>query len=191
MTHALRRKLGYDDLARMPDDGLIREILDGELHVTPVPGPIHQRVSKRLQRQLEDYFEARGHGEVFNAPLDTILGPHDVVEPDILVVTNPALVTSRAVEGAPVLVVEVLSPSTATTDRTLKRRRYAAAGVQHYWIVDTDDRRIECLRLSGTDYVSVTIAQDDEVLMPVDWPGLTIQLADLWRSGPSRPPAGG
>jgi Uma2 family endonuclease len=89
MAHAVKRKLGYDDLAGMPDDGLIREILDGELVVTPAPSPMHQRVSKRLQRQLEAYFEGRGLGEVFDAPLDAILGQHDVVEPDILVVTTP------------------------------------------------------------------------------------------------------
>ncbi len=60
MSHALKRKLTYDDLAAMPDDGLRREILDGELVVTPAPSVIHQRVSKRLQRQLEGYFETRG-----------------------------------------------------------------------------------------------------------------------------------
>ena len=74
MIPAAPRKLGYHDLLAMPDDGLRREILDGDLHVTPSPSPQHQRVSKRLQRQLEVYFEARGIGEVFNAPLDTILG---------------------------------------------------------------------------------------------------------------------
>ena len=152
MTHAVRRKLGYRNLAAMPDDGLIREILDGELFVTAAPSPFHQRVSKRLQRQLEAYFETRGLGEVFNAPLDTILGPHDVVEPDILVVSDPATISHRAIEGAPALVVEILSPSTAQIDLELKMRRYAAARVLHCWLVDIENKQVVCLRLTGQEY---------------------------------------
>jgi Uma2 family endonuclease len=181
MTHGVTRKLGYNDLVGMPDDGLIREILDGELFVTPSPAPMHQRVSKRLQRQLETYFEGRGLGEVFNAPLDTILGPHDVAEPDVLVVTDPRLISHRAIEGAPTLVVEVLSPSTATRDRTLKARRYALAGVPHYWIVDIDARRIECLRLVEGDYVLVVAAHGQDTLVHEDWPELVVTLGEIWR----------
>ena len=83
MATELKRKLDYDDYLRLPDDGKRYEILDGELYVTPAPSPLHQRVSKRLQRKREDYFEARGLGEVFNAPIDMILGRHDVAQPDI------------------------------------------------------------------------------------------------------------
>src|SRR5262245_50439019 len=100
MIETAHRKLTYDDLARLPDDdGLTRELLDGELFVTPAPGTVHQRVSKRLQRQLEAHFERRRLGEVFNAPLDVILGRHDVPQPDIVVVTRAGLITDRAVEG--------------------------------------------------------------------------------------------
>jgi len=181
MTHAVRRKLGYDDLAGMPDDGLIREILDGELVVTPAPSPLHQRVSKRLQRQLEAYFESRRLGEVFNAPLDTILGPHDVVEPDLLVVSDAAMISRRAIEGPPALVVEILSPSTARIDRHAKLRRYAAAGVPHCWLVDIENRHVACLRLAGQEYAIVADARGINPLTHPDWPGLRIDLAELWR----------
>lgn len=181
MTRGVTRKLGYDDLADMPNDGLIREVLDGELFVTPAPSPLHQRVSKRLQRQLEAWFEASGRGEVFNAPVDVILSPHDVAEPDLVVVTESRLVTSRAIEGAPVLVVEILSPSTAERDHTLKARRYALAGVEYYWIVDIDARRIECRRLSAQEYLKAASGTGDETFAHPGWPDLTINLADLWR----------
>jgi Uma2 family endonuclease len=176
-----KRKLGYDDLLGMPDDGLIREILDGELVVTPAPSPMHQRVSKRLQRQLEAYFEDRALGEVFNAPVDAILGRHDVVEPDILIVTDPETISARAIESAPLLAVEVLSPSTERTDRTRKRDRYAANGIQHYWIVSIDDRSVVCLRLSGSEYVLVAEGQGDTTLAHPDWTDLRIDLGALWR----------
>jgi len=181
MSHVVRRKLGYDDLAGMPDDGLIREILDGELVVTPSPAPVHQRVSKRLQRQLEAYFEARRLGEVFNAPLDTILGPHDIVEPDLLVVTDPAAISNRAIERPPALVVEILSPSTAGLDRNQKRRRYAASGVAHCWLVDIENRHVACLRLAGDQYEVAAEGRGTDPLTHPDWPGLTIDLAELWR----------
>ncbi len=67
MMPGLKPKLDYSDYASIPPDGKRYEILDGELCVTPAPSPLHQRVSRRLQRQLEDYFHARGLGEVFNA----------------------------------------------------------------------------------------------------------------------------
>jgi len=181
MAESVSRKLTYDDLADMPDDGLRREILDGVLFVTPSPVPMHQRVSKRLVRQLEEYFESGGLGEIFYAPLDVILGPHDVAEPDILVVTDQALITKRAIEGAPALVVEILSPSTANRDRTLKRVRYAAAGVAEYWIVDIQRKRIECLTLRGERYSQSVVVEGEERLVHPRWPDLTIDLAALWR----------
>jgi Uma2 family endonuclease len=181
MIPAAPRKLGYHDLLAMPDDGLRREILDGELHVTPSPSPQHQRVSKRLQRQLEAYFETRGVGEVFQAPLDTILGPHDVVEPDLLIVADPSSISSRAIEKAPMLAVEILSPSTKRVDRGRKRERYAVGGIQHYWIVDIDQRLILCLRLDGAEYVIVAQGRADEHMRHPDWPDLDVDLAPLWR----------
>jgi Uma2 family endonuclease len=69
----------YADLANTPDDRQRYELLDGQFYVTPAPNPLHQRVSKRLQRQLEDYFETRGLGEVFDAPVDVILSRYDVL----------------------------------------------------------------------------------------------------------------
>jgi Uma2 family endonuclease len=181
MATRLRRKLGYEDYARMPDEGKRYEILDGELYVTPAPTPLHQRLSKRLQRQLEDFFETGGLGEVFNAPVDLILAEHDIVQPDLLIVGNPGQVSHRAIEGAPLLVVEVLSPSTRAQDRGVKARRYADLGVRHYWILDPDAERIECLRLEGSAYRVVADASAPETLAHPDWPGLAIHLGALWR----------
>ncbi len=181
MEMGLKPRLDYDDYAAIPPDRNRYEVLDGELYVTPAPSPLHQRVSKRLQRQLEAYFEARGLGEVFNAPIDLILSFHDVVQPDLVVVTEPTQVSGRGVEGPPALVVEVLSPSTRTQDRTAKARRYAALGVPHYWLVDPETRRIECYRAEQGTYRLVGASEGDAPLSHPDWPDLTLTPADLWR----------
>ncbi len=181
MATQLRRKLGYEDYERIPSDGKRYEILDGELYVTPAPAPLHQRLSKRLQRRLEDYFEARGIGEVFNAPIDLILTKCDIVQPDLLVVGDPSHVTHRAIEGTPLLVVEVLSPSTRALDRSVKMRRYADLGILHYWVLDPDAERIECLRLEGGSYRTVVEATVPETLRHPDFAELAIDLAALWR----------
>lgn len=182
MATRLRRKLGYEDYARLPNDGRRYEVLDGELYVMPAPSPLHQRLSKRVQRRLEEYFEVRGLGEVFNAPIDLILGLIDVVQPDLLVVGNPAQISGRGIEGVPLLVAEVLSPSTRAHDRGVKMRRYAELGVPHYWTVDPDSERIECLRLDGGVYRLVAEASAPGTLTHPDWPGLTIDLGELWTS---------
>ena len=179
MTIGLKQVLDYEDYARIPPDGNRYELLEGDLHVTPAPSPLHQWVSKRLQRQLEAYFEARGLGRVFNAPIDVILTPRDVVQPDLVLVTNPAQVSARGIEGAPTLVVEILSPTTLTYDRATKSRRYAALGVPHLWLVDPDGRRLECYRLENEVYRPVLEAEGDRVVEHPDWPGLTIRLGDL------------
>jgi Uma2 family endonuclease len=181
MAQGFVQKLEYRDLADTPDDCRRYELLDGALFVTPSPRPLHQRVSKRLQRQLEAYFEDRGLGEVFNAPVDVILTMHDVVVPDLVVVTAAPQITERAIEGAPTLVVEILSPTTRTRDRKIKAERYAALGVAHYWIVDPQHKTIECYRLRGMHYAPVTAAKGPADLTHPDWPGMTIDLDVIWR----------
>ena len=123
MRSELKRKLDYSDLLVTPDDGKRYQLVRGELYVTPSPSPMHQRISKRLQRQLEAYFEGRSIGEVFNAPIDLILTNQDVFVPDLLVVADPSHVTKRGIESPPLLVVEILSPSTCSGSRTLARTR--------------------------------------------------------------------
>lgn len=175
------RKLTYADLQVTPDDGRRYELVRGALLVTPSRSPQHQRISKRLSRMLEDYFETRGLGEVFPAPTDVILTDEDVFVPDLLIVGDPSHVSARGIEGPPILVVEILSPSTRTQDRGFKSLRYAALGIAHYWIVDPDRKRFECFRLSDGAYHRFAVAEGDAPLAHPAWSGLTVDLAALWR----------
>lgn len=179
MATRLRGKLGYADYARLPDDQRY-EILDGALYVTPSPSPLHQRLSRRLERCLEDYFEPRGLGELFHSPIDLILGPHDIAVPDIVVVSSPAQVSARGLEGAALLVVEILSPPTRARDRGVKAQRYAALGVAHYWLADPRALTVECLRREGGAYHAVVKMSAPGVLRHPDWPGLALDLGALF-----------
>lgn len=180
MVRAIHSKLTYDDYAAAPSDGRIYQIVDGEVIVTPAPSPLHQRASRRLQRQLEQYFEPLG-GEVFNAPIDLILSNHDVTQPDLVVVTDRASVTKRGIEAPPALVVEVLSPSTEHYDRQLKAKRFAALGVPNFWVLDPEAQRLECFRNRSGEYVVTSVAEGATTMASSDFEGLSIDLASLWR----------
>jgi Uma2 family endonuclease len=180
MISGLKGSLVYEDLIQLPVDGLRYELAEGELHVTPAPSPRHQWASKQLQRQLESYFEGRRLGRVFDAPIDVILAPGDAFQPDLVVVTDETLITARAIEGAPTLVVEILSESTVAYDRLTKSRRYAALGVPHFWIVDITNTTLECYRNGEGAYTPVARVSDNTPFEHPDFPGLVITTAPLW-----------
>jgi len=179
----LPRRVTYEDYRHFPDDGKRYEILDGEIFMNPAPAPRHQYTSKRLQRVLEDYFEGARGCLVFNAPIDVILAPDDVVQPDLVVVPRGPQVSARGVEGAPLVLVEILSPSRPEYDRTTKARRYAARGVLHFWIVDPDARTIECYRLEGTAYRLDASGHDQETVTAQGFDGLNLALSGCWLDG--------
>jgi Uma2 family endonuclease len=129
----------------LPDDGNRYEVVHGELLVTPAPRAPHQVVVSRLHARLFEYLESNPVGVVLASPADISWGRSDVlVQPDLFVV---ALEDARTLEWDRMrhllLVVEVLSPSTARADRFVKRRRYQDAGVPLYWIVDVETQRVE------------------------------------------------
>jgi Uma2 family endonuclease len=174
------RRATYEDYCRFPDDGKRYEILDGDIYMTPSPSTRHQYASKRLQRLLEAHFEERLGCQVFNAPLDVILADDDVVQPDLMVVAERTQMSRRGIDGAPLVLVEILSPSRVEYDRLTKARRYAARGVEHYWIVDPEVRTLQCFRLSGGSYsLDASGADQDRVPVP-SFEGLVIPLEGLW-----------
>lgn len=128
------RALTYADLATMPDDGHRYELLDGTLIVSPAPSPLHQRAVLNLAVLLREATTGSDL-ETLVAPLAVVLADDTVVEPDVLVAKRTDL-TDRGLSAAPIVAVEVISPSTARFDRLLKYSRYAAAGIAHYWIID-------------------------------------------------------
>jgi len=177
------RKYTYQDYLKLPDEpGFRYEILEGELIKDPSPGVQHQRISRRLQRILEDYFwETDPKGEVFDAPLDVTLQESTVVQPDLIYVADMQkdIIKTTRIDGPPYLAVEILSPSTRRKDRITKMNIYKKAGVLHYWLVDPQDQVLQCFFLQGDNYVLLIQGKEDIISHPV-FTGLEINLDKLW-----------
>jgi Uma2 family endonuclease len=174
--------LTYDEYCLLPNDCNRYEILDGELSVTPAPATMHQTVLGNLHRILANHVIASQLGKLFIAPTDLIVAPTTVVQPDLIFIGNDRrhIVTERAIEGSPTLVIEILSPTTHRTDRVTKAQLYAKHNVPHYWLIDPDQQTLEAYELVVDHYDLVASARDAEVFTPSLFPGLSIGLADLW-----------
>jgi Uma2 family endonuclease len=174
--------LTYDDYCLLPNDGNRYEILDGELSVTPAPTTRHQMVLGNLHRILANHILANQLGRLFIAPTDLILAPITVVQPDLIFIGNDRrdIITERAIEGRPTLVIEILSPTTHRTDRMTKAQLYAKHNVPNYWLIDPDQRTLEAYELVIDHYDLTASARDAEAFAPSVFPGLSIQLSDLW-----------
>jgi Uma2 family endonuclease len=177
-------KLTYEDLASISDESKRYEILDGDLFVTPSPAIKHQIVSRNLGVLLHAHVRELGLGEVLFAPTDVVLDTHTVVVPDILFVSNARMhvIQPHAIIGAPDLLIEILSPSTADRDRDVKARLYARFGVAHYWVVDAAAHTIDVFEGSGTGnpYAEGRRYAGDAKARIVPFAKLQIDLATLW-----------
>jgi Uma2 family endonuclease len=144
-------KMNYDQLCLLPEDGNQHELFDGELVTTPSPRPRHQGIVSKLNALLQQHVQRNSLGNVYVAPLDTIMDEYTVVQPDILFVSQErvAEVVKEWIGGAPDLVVEVLSPSTFHKDLRRKMHVYSQFGVQEYWIVDPEEETLALYRRSG------------------------------------------
>lgn len=174
--------LTHEDYLCLPDDGKRYEILEGVLYVTPSPATRHQRVSRNLQRLLDSFVFKNKLGEVFYAPLDVVLSNISITQPDLIYISssNLEIITEKNIWGAPDLVVEILSPATSRTDKTIKAQVYAHHGVRYYWIVDSDSLTIEEYSLKGKSYVLVKKVQGNNVFIPELFPDLLIDLGQVW-----------
>ena len=180
-----KTKLTYEDYLQFPEDESRHEIIDGDHYVSAAPFVPHQRILKRLMVQLYRKFEETGLGEVLPAPVAVVLSRTDVVEPDLVVVLDEhaSMIRRERIEGAPDLVVEILSPSTAYRDRGLKLDLYRKSGVGEYWIVDPERRVVQqyvlaagVFRSTGEHADRITVAC---AAGPTGGP-LEIELTEVW-----------
>lgn len=146
--HAPSKESGrwtIEDLDRLPDDGNRYEIIAGALYVTPAPSMSHQRAVRLILSSLSAYVELHGIGEVFYAPTDLEVARDTIVEPDGMVLPpiRGPLPRRWSISNGVLLAVEILSPTTARSDRQAKRRLYQRERIAEYWIVDLEARLVE------------------------------------------------
>jgi Uma2 family endonuclease len=183
--HERIRKLTYGDYLLIPEDGQRHEIIDGEHYVTSTPFIPHQDLSFELSGRFWNYLKSRPIGRALAAPVDVLLSQHDIVQPDLLFISKERagiVVDKRNVQGAPDLLVEILSKSTRKLDEVLKLDPYERSGVLEYWTFDTDRRSVRTFRLENERLVlaaTLSAAAGDVLRTPL-LPGFDLPLAEIF-----------
>jgi Uma2 family endonuclease len=176
----------YEDFLLFPDDGKRHEIIDGEHYVTPSPNLRHQDLVGRLHLAIGNHLAQHpAAGRVFLAPFDVVFSFYDVVEPDLLFVAGDQLeiLTPQNVQGAPALVVEILSKGTRKKDEQIKRRLFERGNVREYWLVDPELDLIKIYRRledgSFPRVAEITSEDEDELTTPL-LPAFSLPLTNLF-----------
>lgn len=175
-------KLTYEEFRRLPDDGKRYELVRGEVHLTPSPSTRHQCILQNLAVSLANYLKEKPVGYVLIAPLDVRLEIDTALQPDLLFVSKPRaeIIQENFISGAPDLLVEILSRSTAAHDRATKLPIYAEAGVNEVWLIDPQAKTVEILKRQGSKYlVDLTLA-GDQLLTSTLYPGWQQPLNELF-----------
>lgn len=173
----------YEMYREMPEDSGRFELLDGVLELmSPGPSATHQSIGRELEFKLMQ--SCRSDYVIFYAPLDVILSQTNVLQPDLMMIHRSRLhiVTDRGVEGAPDLVVEIMSPGSRKRDKVLKMRMYARHGVPEYWIVDAVSRTLEQYRIhdGGEHYILHALFEGDDVVTSDKLPCVSFVVSDIF-----------
>ena len=174
-------KFTYEDYLNTPEDKRY-ELLDGDLVALSSPEELHQRISILLGAKLFPFTSEHSLGRVYHAPFDVVLSDIDVVQPDLIFVSNERaeIITPANIQGAPDLVVEILSPSTAARDKTFKRSLYAKHGISEYWMVDLTEKTITVLRLGEHGFEVIDTYGEGESLTSPTLQGFTLNINDIF-----------
>ncbi|HAS83573.1 MAG TPA: Uma2 family endonuclease [Verrucomicrobia bacterium] len=169
----------WSDYRSWPDDERW-EIVGGEaFDMSSAPLTRHQLIVGELTGQMYAHF--KGHRcRVWPAPVDVKLSEEDIVQPDLLVVCDPAQIQRTYIEGAPALVIEVLSEASLFHDRVRKMGLYARSGVREYWLVTPYPHLIEVYELAGDAYTLRGGYTRDDTLASPSFPALHLDLASVF-----------
>ncbi|HHV55391.1 MAG TPA: Uma2 family endonuclease [Firmicutes bacterium] len=189
-----QRVYTYEDYRQLPE-GAPYQLIGGRLVMTPSPTPRHQFVSARLGFRIMAYVEAKGLGVVAYAPLDVYFEPTETFQPDVVFISRDRLniIESDKINGAPDLVVEILSPATAYYDLKKKFRVYEKHGVREYWVVDPEDNSIQIYVLQDRKLKLYQEAIGQGKVQSQLLAGFSVDLADVfdqqWQPERPAPPA--
>ena len=176
-----KERYTYADYAQLPE-GAPYELIHGELVMSPSPTPYHQIIQSNLHFVLTQFVRKNNLGQVLAAPMDVRLSEEDTVQPDLIyiAVDRRDIIGEQAIEGAPDLIVEILSPSTAYRDLTTKKRLYEQYGVREYWIVDPEQRTVEIFELMEERFMQHARVIEEGTADSKRLDGFSIDLSDLF-----------
>ena len=177
-----RVRFTYNDYLLLPEDKRY-EILDGDLYVAAAPNTKHQRASRNLEMALFQHVSKNRLGEVLDAPYDVLLSEENVVQPDIIFVRKEriGIIGEMNLQGAPDLVIEILSEGTRGKDLEVKKKIYARYGIPEYWIVDPEAATAEVLLWSELGYVTAgTYGKSDSLSSPL-LPEFKLSLTEVFQ----------
>lgn len=179
-----RVRLTVQDYLDIPEEDENRyELIDGELYVAPAPTWEHQSSSHNLTLLLSNFISDSNLGVIRYSPLDVYLSDEDVFQPDIVFISNERLDIIRSDglhDGAPDLVIEILSPGTARRDLVLKRERYEMFDVREYWFADPIAKTITVLRLRDGAFEQVGVFGEGVTLETPLLPGLRVDVGAVF-----------
>jgi Uma2 family endonuclease len=166
-------------------EGTRAELFQSQIMMAPAPEIFHQDVESTLSWMLNNHIRTHKLGKCWTSPIDVELAPDTVVQPDLVFVAQKRLgiVGTKRIVGAPDLVIEILSPSTATHDLVRKRAAYQLAGVRHYWIVSPEERSLTILTLNAQHVYELShTLQEADTFAPELFPGLTFEVKQIFES---------
>ena len=174
-------KLTYQDYANMDGDERY-ELHDGELILIPSPNTAHQTTSMKIGYRMFSFVEENDLGQVFSAPYDVLFSDTQVVQPDLLFISNERehIRTPANIQGAPDLIVEILSPSSVRRDWRYKRELYASHGVREYWIVDPVHRIVSVMLLQNGELKIVGAYTEGDTVTSSTLEGFSISLNEIF-----------
>jgi Uma2 family endonuclease len=176
-----KKKYTYADYLKTPDDERY-ELIEGELLMTPAPAMRHQRISGDLYSEVRIFVKENDLGNIFYAPCDVHLDNENVVQPDILFISKERMdiIGEKNIQGAPDLVIEIISESTAYRDLVQKKKLYARFGVKEYWIVIPEESSVDLFTLKDNIFVLHKSYGKDDTLQSQLLQKLKIELKKIF-----------
>jgi Uma2 family endonuclease len=171
--------LTVENYKLLPETGPRYQLIQGDLYMAPAPNRFHQEISRNLQFELHSYLKRNPIGKIFNAPFDVYLDEINVFQPDILIVLNQRLGILTE-EGAPELVVEILSPKTRRLDLVNKKLECARAGVKELWIIDPEPRSLAIHQWTSAGVEKIRQLGEEENLSTDLLPGFNVAMETIF-----------
>ena len=171
-------KYTYDDYLALDDDENRYELIDGVIYMMTMPSLQHQEISGSLFNQLYNFLKGNPC-KVYHPPFDVRLSDNTVVQPDIMVVCDKTKLSDRGCNGAPDMIIEILSPTSIRRDTFTKLNKYLQAGVREYWKVDPEEKMMHVHILDDDRYITKVYGEEDAVAVHVLY-GCVIDMREVF-----------